>query len=440
MLRKIATIRLILTLSLPLFAGWLAHAAAHAADLPAPTEIVGTVTTVIGEGRILSGAGQQQAALRGASVRAGDRIETSVGGHVHIRFVDGGLVSVRPLSRLLIEAYHNNNNRDLAAIKFRLEEGVMRSITGEWGEAHRDRFRLNTPVAAIGIKGTDFVVKADRANTFASVTTGTIVMAPLEGLCAQTLGPCAGDQSVLLSADMTGMMLELQRQNGHTTPRLVPAVDLLAGQGRGDVPRSGAAVTGIAEKSTVGDAGAANLLAENITGVTQPVSKPLLWLHNTLGWNVPENSFSQRYSEALAAGRTAVIGNLFITLYRDETAQAAFQPIGATATFALKNASATYIQPVAFSQPVENVAISDATLNVDFTRATFSTRMDLASPSLGRTEFAASGNVSKEGLFIANQTGQNLAGAFSMDGREAGYQFDKTLPAGNLSGITLWGR
>jgi len=403
--------------------------------------IVGEVLTAIGEGRILSAAGQEQAALRGVSIRAGDRIETAAGGHVHIRFVDGGLVGVRPLSRLVIEAYRNNSNRELAAIKFRLEEGVIRSITGEWGEAHRDRFRLNTPVAAIGIKGTDFVVKTDQANTFASVAAGAIVMAPLEGPCAQALGPCAGNQSVLLSAEMTGMMLELQRQNGHTTPRLVPTVDLLVGQARGDARRPVAAVTGsaeltsLAEKTPVGDSDALRRLADN----TPPASKPLLWLHNALDWNVPANSFSQRYSEALADGRKAVIGNLFITLYRDESTQAVF-PITGAANLALKNASATYIQPVAFSRPAENVAISGATLNVDFARATFATRMDLASPSLGRTEFAASGNISKNGLFVAHETGQNLAGAFSMDGREAGYQFAKTLPDGQVSGITLWGR
>lgn len=442
MLRKIATIRLVLILFLPLFAGSLTHAA----DLPASTEIVGTVTTVIGAGRILSGDGQGQAAMRGVSIRAGDRVETAAGGHVHIRFVDGGLVSVRPLSRLLIEAYRNNSNRELAAIKFRLEEGVMRSITGEWGEAHRDRFRLNTPVAAIGIKGTDFVVKAGQANTFASVATGAIVMAPLEGPCAQALGPCAGNQSVLLSAEMTGMMLELQRQNGHTTPRLVPAVDLLVSQGRGDARRPVAAVngsaelTGLAEKPPVGDSDALSRLAENSAGAaTPPASKSLKWLHNAFDWNVPANSFSQRYSEALADGRKAVIGNLFITLYRDESTQAVF-PVTGAATLALKNASATYIQPVAYSRPAENVAISGATLNVDFTRATFATRMDLASPSLGRTEFAASGNISKNGLFVAPAAGQNLAGAFSLDGREAGYQFAKTLPGGQLSGITLWGR
>jgi hypothetical protein len=40
---------------------------------------------------------------RGQPVRAGDRIETREGGHVHVRFVDGGRLSVRPASRLQIE-------------------------------------------------------------------------------------------------------------------------------------------------------------------------------------------------------------------------------------------------------------------------------------------------------------------------------------------------
>jgi hypothetical protein len=436
MLRNTATNRLLIVviLSLSLFASALVRAG----EIPASGDIVGTVTTAIGEGRIVSDTGQESVALRGTSVRSGDRVETAIGGHVHIRFVDGGLVSVRPLSRLLIEAYRNNKDTDLAAIKFRLEEGVMRSITGQWGEAHRDRFRLNTPVAAIGIKGTDFVVKADQANTFASVISGAIVMAPLEGSCAQTLGPCADGTSVLLSAEMTGVMLELQRQDGSSVPRLVPAIDLLAGASS-DTPRSSAGDAGV-HATTAGDDGASNQRAENIIEVTQPNSKPLVWLHNTLGWNVPSSTFSQRYSDALAAGRTAVIGNLFITLYRDETAQPVFQPIGGAASFTLGNASATFTQPVAFSKPVENVAISGAALTIDFSRAMFSTRMDLSSPSLGRTEFSANGNVSSQGLFIGQQAGQNLAGALSMDGREAGYQFSKALPTGDLSGITLWGR
>lgn len=432
-----------------LFAGlavWLA-ACAGIAGAAAPemrAAIVGEVVTAIGESRIASLDGQARLAARGDRVRTGDRIETAIGGHVHIRFVDGGLVSVRPLSRLHIEAYRNGDGRSLAAIKFRLEEGVMRSVTGQWGEAHRERFRLNTPVAAIGIKGTDFVVRTGRADTLASVSTGAIVMAPLEGACAETLGPCAGEKAALLTADMAGMMLEMQRQNGAAAaPRLVPAVDLLARAAPAVMPETargaGGENAGIVEKVAVGDSGAANQLAENIE--TLPAAAPQLrWLHNAAGWNVPANTISQRYEAALAAGRQAVAGNFFITLYRDETTGSVFRPALASASLSLKDASAAYTQPAHTGRPVENVAISNASLNVDFAGAAFSTRMDLASPSLGQTEFVAGGTIGADGRFVDRQAGQSLTGAFSLDGREAGYLFGKTLPGGSVSGLTLWGR
>ena len=210
------------------------------ATAPAPAtatdtlpNVVGEVTAVIGVGKVLN-AQSERAVARGELIRAGDKIETAAGGHVHVRFIDGGLVSVRPLSRLHIEDYRNQDTQNLAAIKFKLDVGVMRSVTGQWGETHRDRFRLNTPMAAIGIKGTDFVVKVDSGNTFVTVKTGAIVMSPLEGACALGLGPCAGERSALLSAEMQGQMLEYLKQNDKNMPRLVPYIDLMARNGNGN--------------------------------------------------------------------------------------------------------------------------------------------------------------------------------------------------------------
>ena len=73
-----------------------------AAQLPAiamsestPPAIVGEATMVIGTARITSALGQSVVADKGAAIRVGDRIETEASGHVHLRFVDGGRVSVR---------------------------------------------------------------------------------------------------------------------------------------------------------------------------------------------------------------------------------------------------------------------------------------------------------------------------------------------------------
>ena len=157
-----------------------ALAVAGAAVAAAATQpVVAEATLVIGVAHLAGSDGLRRTVDRGAEVRVGDRIETEAGGHVHLRFVDGARVSVRPSSRLAIEDYSHSQAGGAGAIKFRLEEGVVRSITGEWGESARERFRLNTPLAAIGIKGTDFVARAEDGRTAASVFSGAIVFSPL---------------------------------------------------------------------------------------------------------------------------------------------------------------------------------------------------------------------------------------------------------------------
>ncbi len=157
--------------------------------------VVGEATLVIGQARIIAADGTRANAHPGSPVRVGDRIETQAGGHVYLRFVDGANLSVRPQSRMLIESYsHNPQQPQLGAIKFKLDEGTARSITGAWGEAARERFRLNTPVAAIGVRGTDFTVRTESERTTATVYTGAIVLAPLANGCATSVGPCQSSE------------------------------------------------------------------------------------------------------------------------------------------------------------------------------------------------------------------------------------------------------
>ena len=406
-------------------------------------DVVGEITTAIGQGKIVGPAGER-AIARGLRVHAGDRIETAEGGHVHIRFVDGGLVSVRPLSRLLIEQYRNAKGAELAAIKFRLEEGVIRSVTGQWGEANRDRFRLNTPIAAIGVKGTDFVVKVQPDSTYASVVSGAIVMAPLNGACASSLGPCQGELSAHLSAEMQGQMLEYLKKNDNGAPRLVPSVDLLAqGAAEGKAIAAARVVGGLSSdaKLASSDQLVSNVLDPANPGTPgTPVGKPLIWLHNPLGWGVPANTISQQNSAALADGRKAVVGNFFINLYRDETTLGTFQPVGSTATFSLNSASVNYSVYSPITGPFETVQVTNPTLTVDFARSTFATQLQLSGPTLGQETFTANGTIGQNGVFSSASSGQSLAGAFSMDGRQAGYQFSKNVTRGSVSGLTLWGR
>jgi hypothetical protein len=86
------------------------------------------------------------------------------------------------------------------------------------------------------------------------------------------------------------------------------------------------------------------------------------------------------------------------------------------------------------------VSVDGGTLSVDFSRATFATRLSVSSAVLGTESVSANGVLLSSGVFQSRGGDSFVAGALSNDRREAGYFFEKTLPAGGLTGITLWGR
>ncbi len=393
---------------------------------------VGEVTLVIGEVSAMRLDGSSLPMKRGELIYAGDVLETADGGHVHVRFVDGALVSVRPSSRLVIEQYEESAGIRVA-IKFKVEKGVVRSITGKWGQANPEKFRLNTPVAAIGVKGTDFVVKVDGEATRAAVFTGAIAMSALTPECAQTFGPCDTANTLTLAADMKGVMLQLAPQQS-SSPVLAPAVDLLvqriqsqqAGAGNQAAPD-----TRIAESTA-----RAAMVAEKMID-----PKPMVWLHNRFDWNVPSHTISQRFTEALAAGLQPVVGNFFISLYRDETLLKLYQPNATNqVSFSLKSASAVYQPRIATGLPSEIASVSGASFKADFANSAYATTLSLSAPSIGDTVINMAGRIDGAGRFVDNNVNTSVSGALSQNGKEAGYMFNQAIGLGNLSGLTLWGQ
>lgn len=411
-----------------------------------PRAIVAEVTMVIGVARIAGADGATRKVERNGQIRVGDKIETDAGGHVHLRFVDGGRLSIRPASRLTIENYqHGPADTTLSAIKFRLDEGVVRSITGAWGEAARERFRLNTPVAAIGVKGTDFVVKSDAENTAASVYLGAIIVSPLVPGCANSVGPCQSGAEKLLSEDMKGQMLLLSRSQA--APQLVPAVDLLAQNIHRPANNAPEVASASVDKPPRPDAGVVYASAvQTIAGESRTVgvvsdSNPgqLAWGRWSATPFIEGDQVSRSASDAAKGGtRESTLGNGLYGLYRSTPgAGTVFAPAETSANFRL-NASAAQIN--LNDARTEPVRIDNATLNVDFARATFATQLGLSSPSMGADNLTVSGRVQSNGYLLPQAGNGYAAGALSVDAREAGYFFEKSVPAGYIRGITLWGR
>ena len=185
-----------------------------------PTAAVGEVSLVLGRA-YLERDNDRERIEAGSKVHVGDRVFTEAGGHVHVRFVDDALVSVRPSSTLDVVRYdYDATKPENSAVKFELSEGVARAISGDAAKSARQRFRMNTPIAAIGVRGTDFVVSANSRSTRALVNEGAIIMAPYSSECSSdALGPCAVD-AVELSQN-TLQVLELG--SGNPAPRLIAA-------------------------------------------------------------------------------------------------------------------------------------------------------------------------------------------------------------------------
>jgi len=172
---------------------------------------VGIVTLAIGKTQATNKNGTHRLLVRSNEIYVGDIIETNQSAHLHIKFIDDGRISIRPDSRLHIESYqYDQQTPENSAIRFFLEQGVLRSISGKATEAAHDRYRMNTPVAALGVLGTDYVVKTSGEQTLAAVYSGGIALSPINQGCRNSgFGTCTS--ATVLTADMGNLYLEVNR-------------------------------------------------------------------------------------------------------------------------------------------------------------------------------------------------------------------------------------
>jgi hypothetical protein len=133
--------------SIALWAAWAGQAAGATA---------GAFQFVAGEVRVILAAGSERPASKGSPVEVGDTIATSRNSMAQIKLGDGAIVVVQPESRVTVAEYHYSGAEDgTEQVKFRLEQGGMRALTGAIGHTHKGNYSIETPIAHIGVRGTD---------------------------------------------------------------------------------------------------------------------------------------------------------------------------------------------------------------------------------------------------------------------------------------------
>jgi len=119
---------------------------------------IGRVKTVKGTVYI-DREGRRELALVGAGVRQADTLVTGPDGAVGITLADDTLLSAGPNSILALERFVYEVNQP-ASLEAALTKGTLAVVSGRIAKQGPDAMRVKTPAAILGVRGTEFVVRA----------------------------------------------------------------------------------------------------------------------------------------------------------------------------------------------------------------------------------------------------------------------------------------
>ncbi|MEK7811392.1 MAG: FecR domain-containing protein [Pseudomonadota bacterium] len=148
----------------------------------AAAELFGTVDDVDGSAVLSSVTGVTTALSVGTRIYVGQSITTANDGEVHIVTTDSALLALRPNSNFRVERYQAKGE-ETDEITFSLLKGALRSISGWIAKRNPAAYKLHTPTATIGVRGTDhetYILETsegdDQPGTYDTVYEGMTVM------------------------------------------------------------------------------------------------------------------------------------------------------------------------------------------------------------------------------------------------------------------------
>jgi hypothetical protein len=119
---------------------------------------VGRVKTVKGTVYV-EREGRRELALVGTGVRQADIVVTGPDGAVGVTLADDTLLSAGPNSVLAIERFVYEANQP-GSLEATLSKGTLAVVSGRIAKQAPDAMRVKTPAAILGVRGTEFVVRA----------------------------------------------------------------------------------------------------------------------------------------------------------------------------------------------------------------------------------------------------------------------------------------
>ena len=95
--------------------------------------------------------------VKGTPVFLGDKVITGEDGYVRLNMIDDAVLDLRCFSIMVIEEYALNTSSRRSILN--LLQGSLKKVTGQIGKMTEDVYELKTPVASVGVRGTEYALR-----------------------------------------------------------------------------------------------------------------------------------------------------------------------------------------------------------------------------------------------------------------------------------------
>jgi hypothetical protein len=129
-------------------------------SLAAAEAAIGQIKTAAGQVTVTRG-GASQPVAPGEHVFQSDVFETGADGSVGITFADNSMMSLGPDSRLSLDQFRFDSTTHDGVFDSSLESGTLAVKSGQIVKQTPEAMKVRTPGALLGVRGTEFVVRAD---------------------------------------------------------------------------------------------------------------------------------------------------------------------------------------------------------------------------------------------------------------------------------------
>ena len=118
---------------------------------------VGTLKFALGLVNIESSSGEKRKAIKGDKLMRNELVVTGAASIAVIQLNDDSRMTLRPKSAFHVNQFNmNDDSSSQQSVVLNLLRGGLRLVTGLIGKVNPAGYRLNTPIATIGIRGTEF--------------------------------------------------------------------------------------------------------------------------------------------------------------------------------------------------------------------------------------------------------------------------------------------